>query len=128
MRDRYRWPLATFWYFNYSFYCYIVLQPTLFKKYLIILLLLLFGSESDHKQSPLYRPSWKAWLLLTIFANSFFFSFSLFVRKAREKGKRRTKVVVKSHAFQFGSFGQFLILFLFFSVQENKGKIKKGKG
>ena len=37
--------------------------------------------------------------LITIFANSFIFSSSLFFLEGRERGIRMTKVVVKSNAF-----------------------------
>ena len=46
----------------------------------------------------------KARPLNTIFANSFSFSSSLFFKEGREKGKRITKVAVRSHAFLLDRF------------------------
>ena len=45
------------------------------------------------------RSSRKAWPLITISTNSFSFSSSLVFWEGREKEKRITKVVIKSHAF-----------------------------
>ena len=57
----------------------------------------------------------KAWPLITIFANSFSFSSSLFVLGMKRKEKKIIKVVVKSHALLFDHTNAIL-LFVHYTV------------
>ena len=81
-----------------------------------------YNGERKLCQRPkFFGSSRKAWLLITIFANSFSLFSSLFFIGVKIKGENKIKVLVKSHAFLLDQFFGDLnldlkaaILFLFF--------------